>query len=833
MYTVTATDPNGCIGTAIATVGQNDIALVISTTTTNESCAGNDGTAAVTGVSGAIGTVTYAWSNGDSGTSISGLSQGTYTVTATDQNGCQGSASVTVGSDIITLNIATNTTDATCTAKNGTASASVSNGQEPFSYAWSNGEMTQDITNLSPGNYTLTVTDDNGCTGETSVNIGVNSVNLIVMTSSTDEVCTAMNGTATASVSNSTSGGSSAVSYVWSNNQIGASISGLSAGMYTVTATDPNGCIGTAITTVGQNVITLNVTVEVTQESCDGNDGTATANVSGTTDGLTYVWSNGETTASINGLTAGTYSVIVMDANGCEGMSSGEVTVEGNCDEYCPSSGESTAYEWIDNVDVNGMDNQSGDNGGYANFTNIVFQGSSGYNDITLTPGFAANYYREYWRVWIDFNQDGDFDDAGELVVQRNSFYTINDYFYIPSTALSGQTRMRVSMKFGSYANSCEVFPEGEVEDYTIDISICDNVTDGGTIEADEELCPDNNDPAEITSVALPSGGSGAIEYVWLMNTQTSNPPPAAGWTIIPNSDAPTYDPGVITQTTWYIRCARRNGCIEYLGESNVVEKTFNNNCNTGDYCESYGESTQYEWIKKVRVQYGFNNNSGNDNGYGDYTNLSVDLYPGEYPWLQLKPGFSGNSYLEYWRVWVDWNNDGDFDDANELEVQTAGYGTRWTNLSVPYNAVSGSYRMRVSMKYGSYPDACEIFSEGEVEDYTINILNPYNSVTNDNTSGRIEAISAEKEFTGIVQLSAYPNPVSHNLKVDYQIPAEAEGVMTIMDVTGKVVFSQNIDNPYSEAQQLTIDVANFTNGTYFLTITTSEERQSMKFFKH
>ena len=828
-YTVAVTDANGCMGTATVTVGQNNIALIISTDANNESCLGNDGTATVTSVSGGTGTISYVWNNGQTTATIPSLTTGTYTVTATDSNGCQGSMTATVGSDVITLNVLASVTNTICTANNGTATATVSNGAAPYTYGWSNGATSAINTGLAAGVYTVDVTDANGCIGTTTVTVGQTDIALILTTSSTNATCSTADGTATVS---SVSGASGAISYAWSDGQSTQTAINLAAGTYTVDVTDGNGCIGAATVTVGQTDIALTVTISTTQESCAGSDGTATAAVSGASGALTYAWSNGATTATISGLTAGTYDVTVMDANGCEGIGSGEITFEGNCDSYCVSAGESTEYEWIDNVAVNGMDNQSGNNGGYADFTNITFQGSSGYNDIILTPDFSGNNYREYWRVWIDFNQDGDFDDAGELVLQRNSFYAFNDYFYIPSSALTGLTRMRVSMKYGSYPDPCEIFAEGEVEDYTIDISICDNVIDGGEIEANEVLCPDNDDPAEITSVALPSGGSGALEYVWLMNTQTSNPPPAAGWTVIPNSDAPSYDPDAITQTTWYIRCARRNGCIEYLGESNVIEKTYNANCG-GDYCESYGESTAYEWIKKVRIQYGFNNNSGNDGGYGDYTNLSVDLYPGEYPWLQLRPGYSGSAYYEYWRIWVDWNNDGDFDDAGELENQTAGYGTRWTSIGVPYNAVNGSYRMRVSMKYGGYPDPCEVFAEGEVEDYTINILNPYNSVTTENSDGRIDAISAAEEFTGIVKVSAYPNPVFDNLNINYQIPAEAEGMLTITDITGKIVFTQNIDNPYGDIQKLTIDVAAFTNGAYFLTVTTDKEQQSMKFFKH
>jgi len=318
----------------------------------------------------------------------------------------------------------------------------------------------------------------------------------------------------------------------------------------------------------------------------------------------------------------------------CDGMDNncdGEIDENGIC--YCDSYGESTQYEWIESVDVNGTTNTSGDDGGYENYTSIVFPVSTGYNNIELTPGFAGNSYYEYWSVWIDLNQDDDFDDVGELVAYAASPYTVYGDFYIPPTAMTGTTRMRVAMKYGYWSNPCDVFADGEVEDYLVDISFCDNITDGGEIGDDEILCDDNDDPSMINDFAGADGGSGDIEYLWLMSTTTSVPPNYSNmdeWTAIANSNASSYDPDPISTTTWYIRCARRNGCIQYTGESNVIEKTLlPGNC-IPEHCTSEGTSTQYEWIKKVKFG-DINNWSGNDGGYGDYTNCSYGCHGWKY----------------------------------------------------------------------------------------------------------------------------------------------------------------------------------------------------------
>ncbi len=141
-------------------------------------------------------------------------------------------------------------------------------------------------------------------------------------------------------------------------------------------------------------------------------------------------------------------------------------------DGYCDSEGISTSEEWIDQVEYITIDNLSGDDNGYGDYTNIVDVVTVGSTtSITLTPGFSDQAFDEYWRVCIDWNQDGDFADPGEIVIEENSTDPITASFTIPTTALNGQTRMRVSMKRGSYPDKCELIPEGEVEDYTLTVT--------------------------------------------------------------------------------------------------------------------------------------------------------------------------------------------------------------------------------------------------------------------------------------------------------------------------------------------------------------------------
>jgi chitodextrinase len=184
------------------------------------------------------------------------------------------------------------------------------------------------------------------------------------------------------------------------------------------------------------------------------------------------------TTFNVTGLTASTtytFNVRAKDAAGNISVNSNTVSVTtlANTLTYCTSRGNSTADEFINRVQLGSINNLSGNNGGYGNFTNLstnLVRGTS--NTITITPTWTSTVYREGYRVWIDWNRDGDFLDSGEQVVNVTvtNATPIARSFTVPTTARLGQTRMRVSMKYNASPTSCETFSFGEVEDYTVNI---------------------------------------------------------------------------------------------------------------------------------------------------------------------------------------------------------------------------------------------------------------------------------------------------------------------------------------------------------------------------
>jgi hypothetical protein len=138
------------------------------------------------------------------------------------------------------------------------------------------------------------------------------------------------------------------------------------------------------------------------------------------------------------------------------------------------------------------------------------------------------------------------------------------------------------------------------------------------------------------------------------------------------------------------------------------------------NYCQSNG-SGNTEWIDKVKIGE-FNNQSGDNGGYGGFVYQNIALTGGQtYP-VELTPGFKDNSYKEYWKIWIDFNQNKIFENTEEVYSSNGGYSTEFQgDITIPVNT-TGQTRMRVSMKYSSAPTPCETFSYGEVEDYTVTL---------------------------------------------------------------------------------------------------------------
>jgi gingipain R len=399
----------------------------------------------------------------------------------------------------------------------------------------------------------------------------------------------------------------------------------------------------------------------------------------------------------------GTYdvSLTATNANGSDTETKTNYITVTDTPSYCASTGENWSYEWISGVVVGNLNNTSGA-AGYTDFTAYTANLTAGGNvNVQLTPAFASTTYSEYWKIWIDYNRDGDFDDAGEEVFSSNGTASVSGSFTVPSSADGVTTRMRVTMKYNAAPTSCETFSYGEVEDYTVSIS-------AATV---------NPPVAEFTASTTSISTGDSVTFT----DQTTNNPTSWSWTFTGGtpSSSTSQNPTVTYNTagTYTVQLTASNSA----GSDTETKTSYISVTDTPiTYCTASSDNQNYEWIAGVNV--GSINNSTGASNYTDFTSISANITRGNSVSVTLTPGFASSTYTEYWKIWIDYNHDGDFDDSGEEVFSGSGSSTVNGSFTVSVSATTGSTRMRVIMKYSSAATSCGTFTYGEVEDYTVNI---------------------------------------------------------------------------------------------------------------
>jgi len=470
---------------------------------------------------------------------------------------------------------------------------------------------------------------------------------------------------------------------------------------------------------------------------------------------------------------------------------------------YCASSGTNFSYEWISSVQIGSLTNSSNASG-YSDFTAQKAMVNAGeVVNVELTPGFQSTTYTEFFTIWIDYNNDKDFADANEQVFTGSGTAAVTGQFTVPS-GLNVETRMRVSMKYQGAATPCETFSYGEVEDYTIVIS-------QGTV----------NPPSVPTGLTIGTVGSTTFDFSWNASADATSydvqTRTAVGTWATFNTTNTTYQyTGATANTSYEYRVSAKNaaGSSAYTSVQTVTTQPV-----ASAYCPSKSTNVKFEYLDLVQLNE-INNVTGANGGYGDFTNLTATLAKGSSQTIYLSAGFASSSYTEYYMVWIDYNMNGVFD-ADEVVAQGASsLSTPLSyNFTVPSTALSGTTRMRVSMKWNSYASPCEEFSYGEVEDYTV-------LITETGTAALLKSARAAEPLEYMkpgADFRIYPNPVEEELFIGFK-----------GDVVNYVIYNSAgsaVMNGYSNGSRR-INVSGLSNGLYFIKVISDGKVVTTRFVK-
>lgn len=396
------------------------------------------------------------------------------------------------------------------------------------------------------------------------------------------------------------------------------------------------------------------------------------------------------------------------------------------------------------------------------------------------------------------------------------------------------------------------------------------------------EIILTNYGANNLTSVTITYNVDGGtnMTYSWSGNLAPSSST---------NITLPTLSAPAVGNHTFNAVSSSPNGSTDGNTSNDAASATFYSSGGVPCYCASAGSNTADEWIQTVTLN-AYSNNSGNDGGYADYTNLVWTFNPNETVNLTLTTGYTGTVYNEYWLIWIDYNQNGSFNDTGELVFDSGAAVQNGTSGSFVISGAAplGQTRMRVSMKYNAAPTSCETFQWGEVEDYTVEIVDPstcqsnvvesttYNSGNNisisstnyiiaDNTinSGAIvyysagdyidmlpnfwaiqgcdyEAVIApcvakfDRENmppSSAINLFCSPNPAQNQTNFYFELRQNETIQIEVLDMNGRNMLQQIFTENTTEGKhQFRLNTSDFNNGIYLFVLKSSEEVKTLKF---
>lgn len=612
-YDLTVTDQGNCSKTGTANIPSFPF-IDLAVFGTNTTCNGNSNGTATASAMGGVPPFTYEWDNGGTTMQITDLSPGTYFVTVTDSEDCTASGSVEISMGI-GLDVSLDGATYICNGQTGTLTAMAVGGTSFYSYIWSNGETTQTISNLTPDYYAVTVTDPFGCTGETETTL-LSGGDYAVVSELKNVDCF---GESTGQIELSVVNELPPAIYQWAGGETTSALYDLPAGSYSVMVSDFSGCTKQIDFDLTEPPL-LEVDVVGTSGIC-GNLGSVISYANGGTKPYNYLWNTGSVDTSLSILGPGTYVLTLTDAKGCEIIDSATIDVipTVSCDvmlmhpvtsingddgelsimvEYGTAPYE---YDWN-----SGQTTQTISDLFFGNYTVTVTDANDCMTDCNFV---LLNGARIGNLAWFDVDGNG-IQNLGELGIEDITVQLegMNDYGEVVSEfvttnvqglysfdVIPGSYELTFSQQLGLTTSPNQqggdlttdsdidpisnktnmLFISGGQDEQDIDAGFfqpinCDNITNGGMLCCDQNLCAAGDQPTIISSQSDATGGTGTIEYLWMYSEETNIFDPNT-WTSLSNSNTPEFVPIPLDTTTYFIRLSRRSGCSDFI-ESNIVE---------------------------------------------------------------------------------------------------------------------------------------------------------------------------------------------------------------------------------------------------------------------
>ncbi|MDH5366239.1 MAG: T9SS type A sorting domain-containing protein [Cyclobacteriaceae bacterium] len=754
----------------------------------------NDGAIEVAITEG-VAPFSFQWSNGMNTQNLSTLSAGNYSVTITDANQ-QELMLETILEQPSKIVISSSIVHATCNGQqNGSVDITVSGGTGGYSYLWSNGATTQDINAVSSGNYLVTVTDSLNCSTESVITI-TNQSSIFVIGDVTNASCSGIDGAIDISIT----GGTSPYSFLWSNGSTSEDLIDIESGTYTVNVKDANGC--ESIKSFNINVInTLYLSGEVTKTGCnDDNSGAVDLVVSGGTAPYSYLWSTGEITEDIEGLSKGMYSVEVLDSNGCtqslsfyvanEKINVSATTEQPSCYGgnngsivVTPMSGqEPYSFEWSNGATESG-----------------IYNLSSGVYSVTITDASGCSTNYSYYIV--------EPQELNGTFITNSWGCGVEGSYQIDLSMLGGTSPYDYNWSNGETSEDLDSLNNGSYSVVVTDANGC-TWEQSFTIEATPNSIsclietPMDTITCNTTGNILNTLMTDADSYSWKVESSDGS------WLILSGGETTqiNYSAGNEGSTATFTLTIEKDGCVT--------------SCNI-------------DLQSCVNVD-----GSGDNTGSGDTTSGDENSGSGSEE-IECGNGYSSDIILlnaenNCYTYEVTVNYDGD-----------AKHGLSHYTMDIPCGTISsvsnsGNWKNVIGKDpttglWGVKIDDINGFGNGDLADkFTINFTlcttdAPCESII-DNWDLEVsykaglcvtyDTLYVETDINNTEMLaSAYPNPFSESLTIS--LNTDESGLFMIMSNTGNIIYQKQISGS-QKSQIIDIDTSTWPNGTYYYKLETN-----------